>query len=426
MRFFMVAPALLLAAAAGQLHAQTPAGLPPLTLAEAIRLAESANPALRAREAQLAAAEGLRRDAASLFASNPELSLEQTRRRAVDAPAGGDASERRIGISQPIETGGQQGRRREAAAATLDAIRSEIADARNQARADASLRFNAVVAAQRRVLIEQRAQALFDASAQAVARRRAAGEDTRLDANVASIEAERARNALSAAREHLLDARGELAAALQLPPAQLPEAASDDASAAPRPPSYSLEDLLASARSLPRLAALGAREAAARARLALEQGSRSPDVTLGLSAGREGPPGGRERVTTLSLSVPLPLFKRNATAIGQATTDLAQAEIERSVALRDGESNVRRLWLRLASQRERVQRLQQAMVPASLDNQQLATRSRQAGQIGLIDLLLVNRQALDAERELNDAIAEFHATRIELERAAGWQQEGQK
>ncbi len=85
---------------------------------------------------------------------------------------------------------------------------------------------------------------------------------------------------------------------------------------------------------------------------------------------------------------------------------------------------MRRLWSRLDSQRERVARLQRAMVTASADNQQLAARSRQAGQIGLLDQLLVNRQALDAERDLNDALADFHTTRIELENAAGWSQEG--
>lgn len=106
-----------------------------------------------------------------------------------------------------------------------------------------SLRFNAVTTAQRRVVIEQRAQALF-ASAQAVARRRAAGEDRRLDANVASIEAERARNALAASGERLLDARGELAAVLQLPPARLPEVAGDQAATPGQALPYELEQLL--------------------------------------------------------------------------------------------------------------------------------------------------------------------------------------
>jgi cobalt-zinc-cadmium efflux system outer membrane protein len=64
------------------------------------------------------------------------------------------------------------------------------------------------------------------------------------------------------------------------------------------------------------------------------------------------------------------------------------------------------------------------LLPASADNQQLAAKSRQAGQIGLLEQLVINRQTLDAERELGDALAEYHATRIELVNAAGWSQEG--
>ena len=83
---------------------------------------------------------------------------------------------------------------------------------------------------------------------------------------------------------------------------------------------------------MPRQRALAAREDAARARIGVERASRYPDVTVGLNVGREGPADGRERVTTLTLSVPLPLFKRNDAAIGQAMSDATQAEIERAAA----------------------------------------------------------------------------------------------
>lgn len=422
MRFPLLALAIVLAASTVPARAQTATGAGPLTLAEALRLAETASPAVRTREAQLAAAEGSRREAASLLFNNPELSVERTRRR-VTTPDG-SASEWGLGIAQPIETGGQQARRREAASASLDALRAEIEDARRQARAEASLRFHAVLAAQRRLQLEQRSVELFDSSAQAVAKRRSAGEDTRLDANVALIEAERARNALAVSQEQLQDAKADLATALQLPPSAVPEVIGDLGVPGGAPLPYSLDRLLASAQSLPRQRALAARGDAARARVGVERASRYPDVTIGLNVGREGAGDGRERVTTLSLSVPLPLFKRNDAAIGQALSDATQAEIERAAATRDGQAQVRRLWSRLESQRERVARLQRSMVAASTDNQQLAAKSRQAGQIGLLDQLLVNRQALDAERDLNDALAEFHITRIELENAAGWSQEG--
>jgi cobalt-zinc-cadmium efflux system outer membrane protein len=101
-------------------------------------------------------------------------------------------------------------------------------------------------------------------------------------------------------------------------------------------------------------------------------------------------------------------------------SEATQAEIDRATALRDTQAQVRQLWRRLLSQRERLERLQQAVGGAYVDNQQLAAKSRQAGQIGLLDQLLINRQTLDAERDLNDALAEFHATRIKLESAAGW------
>ena len=200
MRFPILALAFVLAASTGTARAQSAAAPRPpiaLTLAEAMRLAEIAHPAVRVREAQLAAAEGARREASSLLHNNPELSTDRTRRRVGGSE--GRINEWGLGISQAIETGGQQARRREAAEATLAALRAEIDDARRQARAEAALRFHAVLAAQRRVAFDQRSLDLFESTAQAVARRRAAGEDTRLDANLALIEAERGRNALAQA-----------------------------------------------------------------------------------------------------------------------------------------------------------------------------------------------------------------------------------
>lgn len=398
-------------------HAQAAA---PLTLADAVRLAQGANPAVRAREAQLAAAEGSRREAQALLFNNPALAAEGTRRR-FQSPDG-RASEWNAGVAQAFETGGQQARRREAADAALEALRAEIDDARREAGSAAALRFNAVLAAKRRVQIEQRGVELFDATAQAIDQRRAAGEDTKLDANVARIEAERAHNTLAVAQEQLLDARGELAEVLQLPAAALPEVSG--ALDAPAALPYDLQRLLAAMPAQPRLRALGNREDAARARVGVETAARYPDVTLGVFVGREGAGDARENITTLALSLPLPLFKRNDAAIGQALSDATQAGIDRATTLRDTEARVRRLWLRLQSQRDRVERLQRTMAVAAADNRQLAAKSRQAGQIGLLDQLLVDRQAIDAERELNDALAEAHATRIELEAAAGWPLEG--
>ena len=64
-----------------------------LTLAEALRLAEQANPSLRSVEAGLQVAEGEARDASGLLYNNPELSFERARRTARE-PEGFDTRTR--------------------------------------------------------------------------------------------------------------------------------------------------------------------------------------------------------------------------------------------------------------------------------------------------------------------------------------------
>ena len=393
-----------------------------LTLEEALRQALIGSPALRAKQAQLAAVQGAQTDAAAFFRSNPEISASSTRREVSQAGTGSDRyREWNAGISQPIEIAGQRGYRREATAAAAASLNAEIADTGRQAGAEVSERFYRVLALQQRVELEEHAVSLFQSTADAVQKRRAAGEDTRLDANVASVEAERARNQLAVAQEQLLDARSDLAAKLQLPPQALPRAVGE-LTLVPR--TVSLVELVDAAATHPRLRALTERENAADARVRLERANRYPDITAGISVGREGPGTGRERLTTFSVSVPLPFFNRNQAAIGQALTDRTQAELDRQTIGRDLRGSVTALFSKLASLEARVRRLQESVLPALEDNQALSQRSRRAGQIGLLELIVVNRQALDARRDLIDAMTDYQATRIALELAAGRPLEG--
>lgn len=393
----------------------------PLGLEEALILGEQANPALRSRQAQLAAAQGARTDANALFYNNPQLALEGTRR---EVPQAGLSDERRkewsTGLSQTLEIAGQQGYRRSATAAALTALQAEVEDLRRQVRSGVAQQFYRVLALQQRLQLEAQAVQLFDSTAAAVQKRRAAGEDTKLDANVTAVEAERARNQLAQVDEQLMEARGELAEKIQLPPEHIAVVAGDLAAMAGASP-YDLDTLLARVLDQPRLIATAAREDSARARLKLEQSSRYPDVTLGVNVGREGPSMGRERLTTLTVSLPLPLFKRNAAAIGQATTELSQAEIDRGAAIRDVQAQVRVLWFKLDSLKRRVARLRDVVLPALADNQRLSLKSQRAGEIGLLELIVFNRQALDARRDLIEALTDLQTTRLTLEMAAGWQ-----
>jgi len=388
-----------------------------LTLADALTLAEQADPTLRATLAQVDAAQGDAAQASALLADNPQLSVDATRR---DVPADGGLDRRRewrAGLSQTFEVAGQQGLRREAANRALQAVRLEIDDQRRRLRADVGQRFYKVLALQRREALEAQAARLFDDTARAIEQRRAAGEDTRLDANVAVVEAERARNQLAAVEDALVQARSELAQPLQLPSGRLPEVTG---SLEPGAVPYDEAALLEHLRRSPRLQALAARETSARARLELARAGRHPDVTVGLSVGREGGRDARERLMTLSVSVPLPLFQHNAAAIGTASTASSQARIEREAAERDLPARLHAQWTRLENLRLRLERLQRAMVPALQANEALSQKSLQAGQIGLLDLIVTRRQSLDAQRDLVDAQLDYQTTRLALEADAGW------
>lgn len=142
---------------------------------------------------------------------------------------------------------------------------------------------------------------------------------------------------------------------------------------------------------------------------------------MGLGTGRGTPDNSGLNVTALSLSVPLPLFRRNGTGIGRATTELTQMQVQRQSAQRDARAQVLALWERWVHLKTRVKRLSESALPSLAENQRLSSVSFRVGEIGLLQLLIVNRQVLDGQRDLLDARTELRLTQVNLESAAGWQ-----
>jgi cobalt-zinc-cadmium efflux system outer membrane protein len=395
----------------------------PLTLEDAFRIAEQANPAIRSAEAAIHAAEGQLSESQALLFNNPALSLEGQRTRVPDAAPPGDRfHEWRAGVSQAFELAGQQGRRREVAEAEIAAIRANIAETRAALRADVEQRFVQVLALQLRASVEQQTVSIVESAAAAMTKRLGAGEVSRLDANLARVEAERARNQLVQLDGQITQARAELASLLQLPPGEAPEAVGELG----REATYTLDDLVEAAKRRLQLETLARRENAARSRLELERATRYPDVTLGLFAGREGPPDLREQIVGMSVSVPLPLFRRNEAGIGRAMTELTQVQVERQAAQRNAAAGVRAQWLRVSQLEIRAGRLREAVLRTLEENQRLSASALKEGEIGITELLLVNRQVAETRRELLDAETELRLARVELERAAGWPPSSQR
>ncbi len=396
---------------ASQAAAQT------LTLEAAMRIAAAANPALRAAAAEMYAAQGQATESGYALWNNPSVSLDGTRRALPQA----GAPEQRVrewgfGLAQTFEVAGQQGFRRQAANAELEAVRANVAEFRSQLAADVADRFIRLLAVQLRIAAEHENLRLVEEAAAAIGKRVAAGETSKLQGNVSSVEAERARNQLAQLDEAMIQARADLASLLQLPPNAHPVAAGSLTSAA----RYGRESLLESARRRRVLAVLALRENAAQNRLALERAAARPDVTLGVNMGREGLPGLRESTLGVAVSVPLPLFRKNESGIGRALTGLEQARVERERVTREVRAAVLAQWDRVENLRAREARLAAKVLPLLEDNLRLSKRAFEEGEIGLSDLLLVNRQVVDARREMLEAQTDLRLAQVALERSAGW------
>ena len=387
-----------------------------LTLEQAWAIAERTNPVLRAAQARLDAAVGERTDSQSLLFNNPAVSAEAGRRRIRDGSDSGDASDWSVGIAQTFELFGQRDARREAAERTAAAVQTDIEEARRALRAEVERRFVTVLALQEAIELEQGAVELIDATAGIVRKRVAAGEDSRLEGNLATVEAERARNELARLGEQLVAARAALASLLQLPEDELPVATGV---LDPIPRTYRLQELLDAVDRRPALRANDLRLQAARHRLDLERAARYPDLTVGISQAKEGGLDGRDTISTLSLSLPLPVFRRNAAGIGRAITEMNQASIERETAQRDARAQVIAVWDRRDKLAARLRRLRESVLPRLEENVRLSQAALQAGAIGLAEWILAQRQALEGRRDLTQARTDLRLLQVDLEAAAG-------
>lgn len=389
-----------------------------LTIESALALAQLNNPDIQRATASLAAVRGEIADAHAPLFNNPTLNLEGGNRKLYD-PSNSDSrrSEWNTGVAQTFELAGQQGFRHQTANAKLTALQQEIDEVRHRVNAEVEERFVQVLALQKRIETEQRTLELTKRNTGLVSKRVEAGEDSKLEGNLAIVDTERARNQISVLQEQLTKARAMLSAVLQLPEQQLPTVLGE---LQPSATSYSLDDLLASVSNRPALKALSWREQSARSNLDFERAAQTPDLTVSFSYGRDAVVGGQDNVATLGLSLPLPLFRKNATGIGRATSELSQVEIDKSTVSRDARAAVIASWQRRLSLQDRVQRLTTAVYPKLEENLKLSQIAFKNGEIALPELLLVQRQVIDAQRDLIEAQLDLRLTQIELEYAAGW------
>jgi cobalt-zinc-cadmium efflux system outer membrane protein len=241
-------------------------------------------------------------------------------------------------------------------------------------------------------------------------RRHDAGDIAVLEVNVALSALSRARSDVRAAEASRAAALGDLRLLLDLG-ADAPLSVAGDLADGH---TYQLADLLARAMDRPDLKALRSELREAEAEIRLGRGYAWPDVGPGVRYERdEG-----QRVVWAGLTVTLPVFNRGQElkAVGEARARRVRAEIE--ALSRAVQTEVKNALDAYVLRVQAADELQTTL--AALDeNETLARRSYEVGQIGLAEFLLVRRETLETRLARLDRLLEAAEARADLESRAG-------
>lgn len=381
---------------------------PGITLADALRRAAELNPDIRSAEADVAAARGGLRGA-RLLAYNPELSGGLGRVTGPDTALTGFE----VGVTQRIELGGKRGSRIRGAEARVAAAEARLERRRGEVSAQVYRSFMLALLARVRTETAREAEQVAAQLERAADERLALGAGTQLEVNVAAASASRERRSRLEAERAYASAVIDLAAAIGLPAAELPEPAGEPL--LPPPETRSLDELIQLAvERRPDLRAATAERGAAEADLRFARGLAWPDPALGVAHARED-----TRSWLVTLALPLPLWNRAQGTQAEARGALERARITETALRRRVELEVRDAFQSYARAREAQAGFDREAVGRLAENLQLAEESFRAGKIGLLVFNTVRRDLVEARLAYLDALGEVVERQAELELAIG-------
>lgn len=378
-----------------------------LTLDEAISLALTNNPELRASGGRIDAASG-RAYQARLW-KNPELSLAVE-----DAPVSGRTwreSKDIIGLSQTVPFPGKKKLDGQIGIAGVRVSEADRSLRRLELVRDVKASFYRVLAAERLVGVSRELVQVADSSATTARKRVEAGAAADQEQLRAEIVLEQARTDLAGFERELAAARQELVTLLGRP--DLKEAAMSGA-LAESPDNSLLEQ--GPEQWLPRHpSVVAARTARERTELELRRARLEPypDVTFGVDGGREGLEDAA--IVQFRIGVPLPIIDRSKGRKREAQANVGVAEAELTAI----EQRLLRDW-GIASRRfrtaaEQVATYRERILPKANNALKLVQTGFQEGKFGFIDLLDTQRTTAEARLAYQQKLLELNVVQAELQ-----------
>lgn len=383
---------------------------PPLSLAEAVRLAEAGSPAIEAREAAVASAEHAIAPAGAL--PDPQLvagldNLPVTTGEAFSLTRD-FMTMRRIGVMQDFPRRDKRRARSARAQALAEREHALLASERLSVREGVARAWIARATAERRLQLMQELRPRAAAAVTAATAALAGGRGTAADGLAARSTQAVLEDRIDQAAREVDDARAEFArwlpAAAERP---LGEAADwSDLGAEP-------DALLANIAHHRELLAYDAAERAADADVAMARAEKRPDWSVELDYAKRGP--GYSDMVSLEFRIGLPLFpaRRQDATIASKQAALAQIEAEREDARRMHAAALRKTLAAWRSAGARVRRYEHELLPLADDRADAALAAYRGGRGELPAALAALDQAIEtrlAATELQDTLGQAWAS----------------
>ena len=405
-RITAVTCCLALLGAASPACAQEP--ITKLTLAEALSLAGTANPTVRAKEFEVQSV-GANEITAALR-PNPTANF------LAEQFGGGSAAltQYTFNVGQPIELGGKRQRRVDSAKAATRVTGYELADLRRQLVFQVKKSFSDILVARDALaLTEQNLSALDEL--QRVHRLRAEKGDIsglellRLEVERFAFErdTEDARHALSAAKIALRTAIGQERLAEQFDVEgvlTVPEVAKSRSE---------LYRIALDAR--PDLRAAQAARDKARADINLAKANAWWDVTPQIEYQRIGP----DNTIGFGFSLPIKLFDRNQGEIARTQAEAKRVEASRQALLDQTLAEVDTALAAVAAERTKVTLLRDTYLPKIKQARDTVEFAYRRGGVTLLDFLDAQRTYREKSLDYLRSLGNYHAAVYQLEAAVG-------
>ena len=377
-----------------------------LTIEEALALAREQAPDIVLAKGRIEEARARQAQAGRRFQENPALEVNGGYRRAED-----DHLDFEAAVSQSLYDRKRRTARVAGAQAALERAEAELDEARRVLLREVWTTFVRASIAGERVTLLSRDRQAADELLASTERRYEAGEATALELNRARTAAASARAEQSGAQAESGAELAELRALLGLPPEESIEVRSGPALREPP----DLPALLAGLDRRPDLRVLAAELREAEAEVTLARALARPGLGVRGGVGREE---GADLVTAgVVVSLPLHDKGQETLAVGEARAAALRQAL--ASARRSADAEVRGRHSALLRHLEAARELERTALPALEDNESLALKSFEAGEIDLGELLLLRREILETRLTYLERLLDASLTRFELEAAAG-------